>query len=484
MSKRPHASDYPSGSPSHRIRRTVAATESSSLGRSERTFETLEPQLSRDSGSTSLDRRAETTDQSSWRTPTTRSLEVHNILNPSHTLATGPPPQQGGRDVIGPTPSTSPSPSTNPQATPSPMGLTPQSDRSVLSQNDRSIYSPMPQRRILTAKSPAARTQSIGTVYPPIRGTMTVEQTPFVPLQSPYGEPPLRSSMEARSQLRYSLSHHSAPPSTFPSDSRPTVGQGPASQNVPQGRTHTTYSPFVQTSHAPVSTTLLQQPINSLPQPTSASFVGEEYRGGTPHEGGPIYNPLGGHSKFASPRDLQSRLSVPVDLESGSRKAAEKRLKNSDASKRFRERKKVNEKEMKQEMERQKDEIRYLTEERDFYRAERDFFRSLCRDMGLQRIPPRPASPRFRQSSAPVSESEGEQPLQEMLEREAPERHIRQRTSSAPTRLPLPQMSPAQLNPYPGSYQGPWSTSASTQPQYPAASVSQESSLPPLQPPR
>lgn len=491
MSKRPHASDFPSGSPSRRVRKTVATAELSPRSRNDGTIELLEPPPTRDSGPAPQPGRTGSPDPA-WRTPTTRSIGMHAILNPSHTLATGHSVQQANRDIVGATPSTSPSPSTNPHVTPSSAGLTPQSDRSI-SQHDRTIYSPLPQRHILTAKSPGARAASIGASYGPARGTMAVENNPFLPTQQLYGDPTMRPTMEAPLSMRYSISHPSIPPTTLPIDPRPITGrQSSGPQTTAPGTSNTAYSPLIQGSHVPASTNLLQQPVTSLSQSAGISFTGEENRSRTPHEGGSSYAFVGGQNKFASPRDIQSRLSVPVDFDSGSRKAAEKRLKNSDASKRFRERKKVNEKEMKQEVERQKDDIKFLTEERDFYRVERDFFRTLYdREIGLHRIPPRPTSPRLRQSSAPVSESESEQPLQDRLERPGGERHVRQRTSSAPTRLPLPPMSPAQSNPYPSS----WSTSASVTPisqtarsgpqsHYPAACVPPDASLPPIQSPR
>ncbi|OAX78897.1 hypothetical protein ACJ72_06787 [Emergomyces africanus] len=493
MSKRPHASDFLSGSPPRRVRKTVATTdELSPRSRNDGAVEPVEPKVPRDNGRAAPTGKTGSPDPV-WRTPTTRSLGMHAILNPSHNMVTGPSPLVGNRDILEPTPSTSPSPSTNPQATPSPAGLTPQSDRST-SQHDRTMYSPLPQRHILTARSPGVRASSIGTSYAPVRGTMPVEHNPFLPMHQSYGDPIIRSTMEAPPPMRYSLSHPAAPPTTLPIDPRPTTGrQGSASQVIIPGTPHTVYSPIIQGSHVTASTNLLQQPVSSLPRPTGGPSISEETRSRTPHESGSSYTFVSGQNKFASPRDIQSRLSVPVDFDSGSRKAAEKRLKNSDASKRFRERKKVNEKEMKQEVERQKDDIKFLTEERDFYRAERDFFRTLYdRDIGLHRIPPRPTSPRLHQSSAPVSESESEQPtLHERLERPGSERHVRQRTSSAPTVLPLPPMSPAQSNRYPTS----WSTSASGTPisqttrsgpqsHYPPTSVPPEPSLPPLQSPR
>ncbi|KAE8335093.1 hypothetical protein BDV24DRAFT_169565 [Aspergillus arachidicola] len=102
-----------------------------------------------------------------------------------------------------------------------------------------------------------------------------------------------------------------------------------------------------------------------------------------------------------------------LDLKSGSSSQAEKRKANSDASRRFRNRKR-NELQMEQKITAQQDEIRKQTEalqrqaqeiraliqERDFYRSERDFYREhVSRLVPSSQIPARPASPRSFQPS-------------------------------------------------------------------------------------
>lgn len=97
-----------------------------------------------------------------------------------------------------------------------------------------------------------------------------------------------------------------------------------------------------------------------------------------------------------------------LDLKSGSSSQAEKRKANSDASRRFRNRKR-NELQMEQKITAQQDEIRKQTEalqrqaqelrvlmqERDFYRSERDFYREhVSRLVPSGQVPARPASPR------------------------------------------------------------------------------------------
>ncbi|KAI5289813.1 hypothetical protein KEM54_003158 [Ascosphaera aggregata] len=97
--------------------------------------------------------------------------------------------------------------------------------------------------------------------------------------------------------------------------------------------------------------------------------------------------------------DAWGKIPYTLDISSGSAKAAEKRRKNSYASKRFRQRKKAGEAEQMCIFKKQEDELRQITRERDFYRAERDALRELAFKAGVS-LPPRPPSPRTRQSDA------------------------------------------------------------------------------------
>ncbi|KAL3466001.1 hypothetical protein BJX64DRAFT_34306 [Aspergillus heterothallicus] len=96
-----------------------------------------------------------------------------------------------------------------------------------------------------------------------------------------------------------------------------------------------------------------------------------------------------------------------VDLKSGSSSQAEKRKANSDASRRFRNRKR-NEMQMEQKITSQQDEIRkqaetiqkqveelrVLMEQREFYRTERDYFREqVAHFVPPTQLPARPTSP-------------------------------------------------------------------------------------------
>jgi hypothetical protein len=97
---------------------------------------------------------------------------------------------------------------------------------------------------------------------------------------------------------------------------------------------------------------------------------------------------------------------VIIDLETGSRNQAKKRKANSDASRRFRNRKK-NETALEQRINKLNEQLQFLSEERDFYRNERDVFRdTLSEHIGVAQMPPRPPSPsrRYDQSTASPSD--------------------------------------------------------------------------------
>lgn len=121
---------------------------------------------------------------------------------------------------------------------------------------------------------------------------------------------------------------------------------------------------------------------------------------------------MGGHRYPTEPpmQTDQNGTLIPcvLDLKSGSSSQAEKRKANSDASRRFRNRKR-NELQMEQKitaqqeemrkqtdlLHRQTQEIRALAQEREYYRSERDFYREqLGRVLPPSQLPARPASPR------------------------------------------------------------------------------------------
>ncbi|KAI9042622.1 uncharacterized protein KD926_005228 [Aspergillus affinis] len=157
-----------------------------------------------------------------------------------------------------------------------------------------------------------------------------------------------------------------------------------------------------------------------------------------------------------------------LDLKSGSSSQAEKRKANSDASRRFRNRKR-NEMQMEQKitaqqeeirkqaetLQRQNQEIRTLMQERDHYRSERDFYREQASRLGpAGQGSSRPASPRAFRSSVENTPSERDH-------------YIMRRVGDAPTG-PLPSSSntpPLASARMPGGW-----TSASSQ--YPSSAIS------------
>lgn len=140
---------------------------------------------------------------------------------------------------------------------------------------------------------------------------------------------------------------------------------------------------------------------------------------GTPDSASRFPHAMGGHRYPTEPpmgmQPDQNGALIPcvLDLKSGSSSQAEKRKANSDASRRFRNRKR-NELQMEQKitaqqeemrkqadlLHRQTQEIQALAQEREYYRSERDFYREqLGRVLPPSQLPARPASPRALSSA-------------------------------------------------------------------------------------
>jgi len=181
----------------------------------------------------------------------------------------------------------------------------------------------------------------------------------------------------------------------------------PSPQESSPATPHSTYSQFGGPSSPSVTSTtgggggLLPHP---KPPSTESLFSSVDGTRPVPHPGGPVRYGDDPSSllKMSQPEipPAQGLIPVFVDLKSGSRSQAEKRKANSDASRRFRNRKK-NEMAMEQKISSLSEEVRLTGDERDFYRAERDFFReALSRAIGPAKVPPRPTSPRHFAVSA------------------------------------------------------------------------------------
>ena len=264
-------------------------------------------------------------------------------------------------------------------------------------------------RRVLTPKSPATRTSSVGGRRNP------TFHTTGPPLQTFTGPEPRIYTAEPGSADVPSL-----PPLTgtarapFPgvqaTDAwqirgrpRPTGAPVPATQTASPSTSHTSLSQTEQTSPAfrygqipaghqgPAS---FRQHFSGIPMGYSTEHglrgPPEGYQAGQPAyqmtletEQGPMVVP------------------VELDMQQASKMADEKRKRNAGASARFRARRKEKEKEASQTISGLQQEIRELREERDFYRNERNFIREFAtRQVGIQ-LPPRPRSPQFHRLTAP-----------------------------------------------------------------------------------
>ncbi|OKL56498.1 hypothetical protein UA08_08244 [Talaromyces atroroseus] len=194
----------------------------------------------------------------------------------------------------------------------------------------------------------------------------------------------------------------STPQSTFSSfaQSSPSVASGllPPLGQLSAARESPSQSPFMG-----------MEPLSRTPSRTSMSTsrYGDDHH---PHHQpqhqhpapfpGPPDHP---HQQQPPPPPYHTMIPVTIDLKSGSRSQAEKRKANSDASRRFRNRKK-NEAALEQKISQLTEQLQCAIEERDYYRSERDFFRdTLGRNVDISQMPSRPASPsstrRFHQTS-------------------------------------------------------------------------------------
>lgn len=422
---------------------------------------------------------------SSSQTPL-RSITMHAILNPEDKPVE-PRSRHSSREPLE-SPPTSISPSTHPRGTPSPA-LQPPLEPSIAF--ERPGLSPRTQsRHILAPRSPGGTTSLVGRPNP-VPGTINVTQSPF--LQSPqsqtfFHEHLTRMNPDAVAATvgRFNYSGRIRSSSLFAEHRQAHIGSRPHSQDTSPSTPQSTYSPFNQT---PPSTrpNYVQLPAShpppfphTLPPPTRRP-VGELNRPVLSSEGGCSHPGEAGFQQLPPPKvPLEpgpTLIPMTVDLESGSRKADDKRKKNSDASKKFRERKKQGEVEQQQRLERQAEEIRRLTEEKDFYRVERDFFRDICaRNPGFN-IPARPLSPRLRPRppEAPP-QTQQVQGSRQGENRENYGRNVRPRLGSAPGSLtshasfqsvaPFP---PARAAHNPSSCIQPWAASRGGPPYVPPA---------------
>lgn len=341
------------------------------------------------------------------------------------------------------------------------------------------------QRPLVTPVSPSARFVSTAGSY---HGrTNSSHHTPLAHESRPgmYSTPgsPLPmdpvvvpSTSSLAGGVPASASVHSTP--TF--HSRRTSA-GPTPNPSPKETSPTTpqsaYSHFGRSSPALASM--------SGPQPMPSMVHSSPY--GMAEPVGRLPSVVGSHrypaesssSAHADHSSLWGMIPCMVDTKSGSSSQAEKRKANSDASRRFRNRKR-NEVQMEQKITAQQEEmrkqaeilhrqthdLRALFQEREYYRSERDFYREqLGRVIPPGQLPARPASPRALLSAVekPTTDRGNES--------------VWQHGTTAPlTSLPAPAgLPPASAAPVPATRPaGTWTTAPAAYSTAPSTSVMSE----------
>jgi hypothetical protein len=390
-----------------------------------------------------------------------RSNRVRSILNPEshdlqhkqqhkqqHKLQHKRPGEHHSMEIL-PPPTTYPSPQRRSSSSPilAPISRHKSYPPLQQQQQQRSSVSPPhnPPRRIITPVSPAMRLTSThipssGPAGGSADAKVRVSQSPFVPLQellpgvysssTPGSGPGASTPIEPASLAntpRFSpklaipvpsrntslppaplpLSRHSTP--TLIHSRHPSSGNNPSSQASSPSTPHSTFSAFTQSSPS-MASGLLPPLGQSMPlsreSPLQSPYMSMDSLSRTPSRMSSASRyedsqqpPFPDH-QHQHQHQHNAMIPVTIDLKSGSRSQAEKRKANSDASRRFRNRKK-NEAVLEQRIGQLTEQLQCLAEERDHYRAERDFYRdSLARSVGAGQMPSRPPSPRLTQTTA------------------------------------------------------------------------------------
>ncbi|KAJ5659378.1 hypothetical protein N7507_005829 [Penicillium longicatenatum] len=336
-----------------------------------------------------------------------RAIGVHSILNPpAQTMEAA-----GSRDLRSLSGTASPRPRKG--SSPAPRSM-------------HSLQQPLSPRSIgrpgINPGSPSARFVGGGR-----SGQSSVTHSPLVPneplgmRQTPTSPPlPLDSALRPITSLPGTQPPVTASLHSTPSlhSRRTSAGPAPltnrASQETSPTTPHSTYnhlgrgSPAITMASIPASVAQYA----AVPAPYMTM---EAMARGAPATAGPRSLVEDTGARVASPvpgtpgstTSIGGLIPCVMDLKSGSSSQAEKRKANSDASRRFRNRKR-NEVQLEQrlsaqqdEIRRQSEEIRALIHQRDYYRAERDFFREqVGRSTSLSSLPPRPPSPRSAPSAS------------------------------------------------------------------------------------
>lgn len=390
------------------------------------------------------------------RTPgSSRSLGVHNILNPSEPESSerSTPAYGGGvaqsPQSVGPASQYLTNPSTFP-----PQGYPSQQNVSSSPASEGLGRTSSRPRKLAIPRSP--RTVSLGGRTP---ATIDAQQAPFLsrgriytaePGAGPLSEVPPMPQQAGPPQHLYNI--QPGPPG--PLGRRKSMPRLSASSQTPISQS-TSPSPSIKspyTGPSPLSPPPRHQ-LGSQPQ-TGSYFPGSSFgapqqgseapQAGPPGTEGPYMTSLpesifrhgaqsGGQNsniRFMPISTEHGPMYVPVDVQAASKMADEKRARNAGASARFRERRKQKEKEASMNIQKLEQQLRDLEKrardaetDRDFYRGERDRFRDVCfrnpstRDLALQApmsprlnrataFPPPPANPMYQTSEGGPSQDD------------------------------------------------------------------------------
>ncbi|KAI9733075.1 MAG: hypothetical protein M1834_003621 [Cirrosporium novae-zelandiae] len=304
-------------------------------------------------------------------------------------------------------------------------------------------------RRILAPRSPA-RSISVTKVNPPT-GTIDAQKSPFLSFQN------RGSSVLSGPRVNQDVPQSGTPPTVvattsfgFPISDPGSAGRrisggpvrAPHSQSASPSTSFSSYSQLSQTSPATAHNLPSGHHKSSFLPPTfnstgssgavQAPYQSENQYGhtsGTPNQSGIQLMTLDAG---------QGPIQVPVDVQSASSVADEKRRRNAGASARFRQRRKEKEKEASQSIAKLEQQLRELTEEREFYREERNYFRQVLYSVsGAPTIPPRPQSPRLRRLLPAQTSAQPDAHWQQTEDRQSG-RNVRRRTGDFPSGYTLP----------------------------------------------
>ena len=389
----------------------------------------------------------------------TRSIRMHNILNPTGALE-DPSHHRPPTQIESPQTSiseTSWRPSD--RSTQSPMSVsTSGSNLPGLRQPSPSGHGSLPR---LTRNPSLNRGIPIGSIGQP-NGTIDAKKSPFLSDRSHNYNP---DNMTIHSNFPPNYPSSTGPrgsygfsPGHLPTDRRgvETAPSAPASQSDSLSP-YSSYSQLDRASPAPQynhSTTHSSIASAHFAATRGVGPEGHQLTRGSEHPYGQGANAVGQSTYQLMTLDTdQGPIQVPVDVQAASKMADEKRKRNAGASARFRQRRKEKERESSQTISKLETQIRDIGEEKEYYRIERDYFRNLVYSTPAQaQVVPRMPSPRQRKisQSGHLGQVVSNQYSQPEERGNQAARNTRRRTSGYTPAGDIPQSSMPAPNPPPG----------------------------------